>query len=219
MTHRCSIILEKITGPADVSQDEKMGIVWKLLGNTQYHHKNEEKPYTWSFDTSDNKFFTLVFSSIIPDVSEQIFNYATQLKGQAISEMGVIWKITDTLSIEDEAFWGNFLRVSSLVGAVVMRGRTSVKAKDNPELFKSMIANQLARRTERFMHEKVDLEQIHVKFPSSIGYGFTPYKGGNIPWESVTFKLVAPEAVLKTAYYGGIGQKTGSGFGFIIPGY
>ena len=233
MDHRATIILERIQmGNKEISHDEKMALVWRLVEETDKNiHKNEEKPYTWAFTEQGDQHYTLLFSSIDDSIMEKFAARAEELKGKGLSIGSNIWKISEVISIEDYPFFNPTMRLMSLTGAyfyeptegfhkvtgkpIVYKRR--VRVDNEPEEVANQIRFRLVRRANKYLGTNFTEDDVKIRYVELIpGSGHIEYKNRTMGIQTITFRIKAPKEIMETALYGGIGALTGSGFGAVV---
>ena len=233
MDHRATIALERIQmGNKEISHDEKMALVWRLVEETDKNiHKNEEKPYTWVLTEQGDQHYTLLFSSIDDSIMEKFAARAEELKGKGLSIGSNIWKISEVISIEDYPFFNPTMRLMSLTGAYFyqltagehkvtgapINYKRRVSVADEPKEAANQIKFRLIRRANKYYGTNFTDDDVDVRYVELIpGSGHIEYKGRTLSSQKVTFRIKAPKEIMETALYGGIGALTGSGFGAVV---
>lgn len=231
MAHRALILLTRVApeNKSDVSHDEKMSLVWRLLEeSTVIHHDGEEKPYCWTMDyDKDTKSATLIFSSIFPDVTAKLIEKAKNIIGSAIRINQANWIPNHAMAIQDIDYLDTWARISSTNGVVSWKTihptidsirRLKKKTYDiDTDLtgFTNDIRDILIRKAKKFLQKDFAKEDIQIRHVHRLNYGHVDYKGMKIPYQNISCKIIAPQEIIELAVYGGIGSKTGSGFGMV----
>jgi len=234
INHRVTVILERIqmSAEAELSRDAKMALVWRLIQETDKNiHKNEEKFYTWHFDTQNEQKYTLLFSCLDNDILEKFVNRANELKGQGLSVGTDIWKIVEVIPIEDYPFLSASLRLQSLNGACIrhlVRGFHSIKGEDtlltrdiyvkyDSALAVEILKHHLVKRANKIYGTEYTKDDVGIRYLELLpGSERVTYKDRRMASQLVTFRIKAPKEIMETALYGGIGSLTGSGFGSVV---
>lgn len=227
--HRAMIILRRLTKNDHtvlVDHDNKMALVWRFLKGNWIQHRDAEKPYCWDMSTNDGEYYNLTFSCISPEITRGFTQAAAKCVGTCLNVGTEFWQIDKVMPIQDLPFIANYLRLSSMNGlqCFTMKRLNDTKkcqilihAGENPERFIASIKTRLIRRTKEFMNVEVPEDAVQIQHLNTLaGIISVPYKRSRVRTQQVTFKLVAPKAVLETALYGGIGKETGSGFGLML---
>lgn len=221
--HRAMILLNR-NGTTEVTHDEKMSLVWRLLRDTPVQHKNMEKPYTWTFEESGVNIYTLTFSCIDSSITELFLKKAQASLNQAIQIERSLWIPRMAMPIQDIPYLQNVARIETQNGMICRhwyrypsgRGRRTFYIKTDKEDFIEAMKKQLVRRAKLFFHKEIQTSDIQIKFLRLLNYGDVQYKGRRIHYQNITFKIIAPKEIVELLVYGGAGTLTGSGFGMVL---
>ena len=227
-THRAMLTLQS-DAVETMSHDTAMAIVWKFINPNKYWHKQEMKPFVWSFQKTGKGVFQFLFSSIFPSDTKHFYETAEEAGASFTMKDGTTYKIIGLQYLPDLNLESDYVRVFSSgdCGCQCFRKQTignrrhwrMISVFDSPERFKESVAGTIRRRANSFLPNGVkDDTPVSVRFVEPIAPPkAVAYKGGNITTQFVTFKLIAPPEVQKVALYGGIGKEPSSGFGFVLP--
>lgn len=227
-THRVLVILNR-DGNTPVNHDEKMSLIWRLLENTAVHHDEVEKPYTWTIEKTGANKYTLTFSSIDTSISEVFLKKAKNSLNQAIQIESSFWIPLLAMPIQDIPFLENFARIETQNGVVCWKqthtvdkdgtehhGKVTFDINTDKNGFIEALKRKLIRRAKLFLHKDFNESEIQIKFLRRLNYGCVEYKGLKTPYQNVSFKIIAPKELIELLVYGGLGAKTGSGFGMVL---
>lgn len=221
--HRVMVLLNR-KGTDEVTHDEKMSLVWRMLRGTPVQHTNMEKPYTWAMEESGADTYTLTFSCIDPAITELFLKKAQETVNQAIQIERSFWIPVLAMPIQDIPYLQNVARIETQNGMICRhwyryptgRGRRTFYIRTDKEDFIAAVKRQLVRRAKLFSHKEFQTSDIQIKFLRLVNYGDVQYKGRQLHYQNVTFKIIAPKEIIELLVYGGAGSLTGSGFGMVL---
>lgn len=221
MNSRRAMLIFKHTSMAnkEFTHDDAVKLVWRFLNKreTQIQHHFVEKPYVWHIVPNGDNFFSLVFSSIFPEITKDFYEEAKSMENGVVEVNSSMVTVISVNPIADLDYIGEYLRISSynlVCQKNVRHKKTSVNATEKED-FCAAIVSRLVRRAKVFLNLDISEEDIQVKFPKQLSFGTKKYKDGLIPVQDVEMKLVAPKEIIELALYSGVGSKSGSGFGTV----
>ena len=230
-SHRLTALL-KTEQPHHMTHGEALYIIWKFINPDKYWHKQEVKPYVWDIRPLDDTIFQVMFSSIHKGDTVRFMETLEHMGGSFTTEKGDRYLIREAEYLPDVPCTGDPIQIVSYNGCQCFRKIGDpesekkrhyriVNAMNDPKLFSKKITNALVARAKRFFPnatEETDASKVRMRFifPTA-PVSTVHYQGADILTQFVSFQLIAPPAIQKTALYGGIGKEPSSGFGFVLP--
>lgn len=225
--HRIAVLIKKI-GQTPVIHDNLVSLIWNILvaGNAETAnqlHKSKDKyrPYVWATEEWPNSDgYTVTFSSIKPEITNIFLEgcKAIQQEGTAITINANLYQIQAIIPIKDMHYIGKSITVRSCSPIITSTKKNNIKKyllyHADPDFYAQRLTDNLRRRTKAFFGEEPEA-QINIIHPGV--HVHTEYKGTKIPGRQITAKITGSPEAIKTVIYGGLGERTGSGFGMVIP--
>lgn len=221
--------LIKKTGTAPVSHDNFMALIWDILGagnqelaDTIHNTTANYRPYVWSVETwPDDKGYTITFASVKEEIAQAFLGGSEKLSisREAISIAGNLFQVDSAIPIRDLRHIPKtveFASTSPIVTSMKINGkRRYLVYQNDPSLTEIRLTNNLKRRIKAFYGTDTptfNLKIINTSYPQ-----FTEYKGTRIPGSFLNVRITGDPEAIAMALYGGLGERTGSGFGMIAP--
>lgn len=220
--NRIAILVEQHGEPAP--KDQAVTFFWRLLSAgdealaKQLHGSKEKfKPYAWAYKQG-----MLTFASVREDIALALKEGAISLIGQGIMIENNVFEVKKVLPIQPVQRISGRMTVKALSPiALSYRGEDGKKKPvfldQDEELWKKLLAQNLVRRTNAFLNlellpNAVGVRIVQKGFPCSIPYKFP------VPARAdVVIELMGEPEAIEVALYGGLGERTGSGFGLVVP--
>ena len=226
---RIAVLIEK-TGHSPVIHDNLVSLVWHLLaaGDKEkagelHRDQSDFRPFVWAAEEwPDAKGYTLTFSSLKKEITQLFAQGAEKIQsaGEALLIEGNLYLPTRCIPVRDLYYIGKNVTLRA-VSPVVITQRNAQGKKEycfypaNPETWLSQFKSNLARRAAAWHGKEVG--PIHVEILNPGTHAVTQYKGQPVRGRYLEVKITGSPEVLETAIYGGLGKRTGSGFGFALP--
>lgn len=235
---RLAVLIRKIDY-GRVKHDNYVSLIWTFLtlGNpdlaAKLHHEGNAKknaaypqsrfrPYVFGVEAwPDEAGFTITFSSVQPEITATVMAgcRAALQKKEALAIETHLFEVQKAIPIQDLIYIGKnmTLKACSPVVASIRKNQTKTYLlyHENPEFWANRIARNLASRTHAYLG--VAPREIKVVVMDAGKHIATVYKDTKIPGRYVTVKIYGEPEALQMALYGGIGERTGSGFGMVMP--
>jgi len=222
------------------THDTVVSFLWHILqtanpelADTLHTRTEKYKPFTWSYiRTIDG--MNLTFSSTDATITQAFFDGCTILKKTSesalidktifvVANVHSIGNIKTPFVMPEDSRSVNYYTLNLETCSPITLTRWSYGPKINISLqsepvdWLKHLRNNLYRRTHTFNKDVIRIPPENIKI-CLVNRKESPdiieYKGAKIPANHVTLRITAPAAYLETALYGGLGQRTGSGFGF-----
>lgn len=220
---RTVIIVKLLTDkPRYEIQDSLVSLVYKLLkegdptlANNIHDRREKFKPFTFGLSFAGlGKESSIHVSAINPEIIKAIHEGVTKTQGQGLTARGVIYKIIESVFIPDLEYISTSTDVTTVSPIILSETDNHKKKKcllsNNPGWIERLRRN-INLRIKAFIGEesnvKVTLKEAAEK-PV-----FLKYKGNLLLGQNATLTLNGKKEHIETIVYGGIGERTASGFG------
>ncbi len=225
--HRVAVILKRI-GRAPVIHDDLVSLIWELLAvgdaamaDRLHSAAGKFRPYAWGVEGWGGNEHTLTFSSVIPEIAETFTRGAERVCAEkaAIAVGGNLFEVFRVLPVRDLRYIGRQITLKAVSPVVAsirgQKGKTYLRYHDDPSGYSRRLTGNLRKRVRWLFG--TEPEQLSVRVTDPGCHQLTKYKGGSIPGRFLTVEIQGDPSVIMTALYGGLGERTGSGFGLMMP--
>ena len=220
---RAAVIFQK-QGNYLLGYDQAVALVYQILsaGNRELagklHQSTQKfKPFTHAADESRNS-FTLHFSSVIPEITGAFVAGAKKLAECGLRTGHSLYKIIDSVCISDARHLPGRITVRTISPIVLSRCENGKKEyilySRNADLWLEALERNLAKKVLAFRGEN---GQTEIRPVTRGKAALVNYQQTKIPARHITLEIKGGQEALETAIYGGLGERTGSGFGMVWP--
>jgi len=221
---RAAVIFKKY-GVHTLSHGQIVAMVYQLLsaGNAELAgglHKPAQKfkPFTHAADESKGS-CTLYFSSFMPEITGTFLAGAGRYQAGGLMLGNCLYKIIDSVSIPDVSHLPGKMTIKTLSPIVLSRCAENRKKEyilypKNEKVWLDALARNLAKRVLAFYGKDA---QVEIQAVTRGKAALVEYQQTKIPARHMTLKITGGPEVLEMAIYGGLGERTGSGFGMVWP--
>lgn len=223
--HRATVIFKK-HGKHEMNYNDSVSAVYQILaaGNenlaSDLHNATSKfKPFTYAKQEISGS-MSIMFSSVQPEITAAFLSGAESLKGTGLIFGDTIYEIQDFIPIADIRLWEEKIKVKTVSPLVLSRCNNGKKEyilyrKGEEDIWLKALQRNIAKRMLAFTGKEIEPENIRT-----LNHGqavLVSYQGGKVPARHISLEIKGCPDVLKTAVYGGIGERTGSGFGMVFP--
>lgn len=220
---RVAVILKK-SGTFD--QDSMVSLVYRILaaGNREvaaslHDTRSKFKPFVFAGEDHGST-MSILFSSVRPEITGVFAAGVANLRGNILAFEAGTCEVSDIVPITDFIIRQNRIKVKTASPIVLSRCTAGKKdyilyrhGKENDWLI--ALKRNLAKRYLALCGEEREPEEITV-----LSHGRAApvlYKGGKVLARHMALEIRGCPELLETTIYGGIGERTGSGFGMVFP--
>jgi CRISPR-associated endoribonuclease Cas6 len=220
--HRAAVIFQKY-GSSKITHGQFVSAVYQIIstGDTELaeklHRPQKFKPFTFAIDESEKQ-LTLYFSSIDPSITDTFVSGIEILKGTGLMMGDCLCKIVECIEIADISYFPSKIKLRTISPITVSRCENGKKRSipyNNVQDWTNALKKNLAKRISTYLCK--DNVNIEIKPVNHGKLTFIEYQGTNIPARHLLLELAGDKEALKAAIYNGLGERTGSGFGMVLP--
>ena len=227
MPHRAVVFLNKSNSDASIAHGYTVSMIYHLLsvGNKEmaadiHGSRNKFRPFVHAREES-NKVVTVYFSSVYPEITKAFIDGASSLVGSGMVYGSNIYKIDDTMPLADPGIWQDKVRVKTMSPIVLSsptreNGRKEylLNTKDTQERWLRALTRNISKRHLTFKRKECEPS---IRLLESGTCEIIEYMGARIPSRNCILEIKGDKDLIETVLYGGVGERTGSGFGMVFP--
>lgn len=232
MARRAAVIIDRPCAVADdVTKGKLLNLIYSLLSAgdpalAKYLHSgrpgNKFKPFTFGCLGDDPRNLTIYFASADETATEALVAGGRALMGNGILQGDNLCVIRAVVPISDLRYFPGALNVRTVSPIVLSRRGEDGKKRyllypQDTGAWLSGLRDNLIKRVAAFTSCVPEPRDVVI---DAIGHGrgeLVEFQNSRIPARHMELRIRGSKAVLETAVYAGLGERTGSGFGMVVP--